>query len=342
MSVAVNDLDPKGIDMETADVISDRLRTELFKTGFFTVVERGQMEEILKEQGFQQSGCISDACSVEMGQLLGVANMIAGTIGKVGETFTINLRLIDVGTGKILFTANIDLRGKIDDVLSKSTVDIAKKLVENIYPTDTVQTMKKEQKEKETVIKKGKLTVITEPTGATVLLNLDKKGMTPYSDSAINVGEYALAIKMLHYTPINKSIKIVAGETLEKHYKLKRTKSYIISEKASEKKVSKSKAAVSRKKKIWTKVVSGVISVASGVVGLAKNAQAQEKKDEYMAIEDNYQNSNTNSNSNSNYDEYSKQYTAAYNEAEEKIRMRNICYIVAGVGLVSFAVSFAF
>lgn len=94
MSVAVNGLEPKRIDTAMADAISDRLRIELVKTGMFTVMERGQMEETLTKQGFQKSGCISDACMVEMGQLLGVENMIAGTIEKVSETITINIRLI--------------------------------------------------------------------------------------------------------------------------------------------------------------------------------------------------------------------------------------------------------
>jgi hypothetical protein len=125
MHVAVHNLQAQGIEEASAVLISDRLRSELFATGAFTVLERGQMEEILKEQGFQQAGCLSDACVVEVGQLLGVGQMITGSIGKVGKTYTLNARVIDVKTGQITNSVNTDCKCPIDDVLSKSTKELA-------------------------------------------------------------------------------------------------------------------------------------------------------------------------------------------------------------------------
>jgi len=130
--VAVSDLTGQGLDVSSASILSDRLRNELFNTGVFTVLERGQMDEILKEQGFQQSGCTSDACAVEIGQLLGVQYLVIGSIGKIGQTFTINVRMIDVTTGRIVLTANTDCRCEIDLLLSKSTIDISEKLARGI------------------------------------------------------------------------------------------------------------------------------------------------------------------------------------------------------------------
>jgi len=43
-----------------ATSLTDRLRSELVRTGRITVVERGQMEQILAEQDFQLTGCASD------------------------------------------------------------------------------------------------------------------------------------------------------------------------------------------------------------------------------------------------------------------------------------------
>jgi len=128
--IALNDLLAQGsIDPGTAAAISDRLRNELFNTGIFTVIERSQMQEILKEQGFQAAGaCSSDACVVEMGQMLGVRFFIVGSIAKVGSTFAISSRMIDVQSGKIIQIANSDCRCEVDDVLLKSTVEIAKKM----------------------------------------------------------------------------------------------------------------------------------------------------------------------------------------------------------------------
>jgi len=138
--IAVSELKGEGIDESAARLISDRLRTELFKTNLFTVLERGQMQDILKEQGFQQSGCTSDACVVEVGQMLGVKQMLAGSVGKLGELITMNVRLIDVETGKITQSVNIDCRCDIEDVLIKSTPQIAVKIARSLggYASGTV------------------------------------------------------------------------------------------------------------------------------------------------------------------------------------------------------------
>jgi len=81
LNIAMNDLQGKGVEQSAAAIISDRLRSELLGTGIFRVMERKEMTAVLKEQGFQQSGaCTEASCIVEVGQLLGVKRMIAGTI----------------------------------------------------------------------------------------------------------------------------------------------------------------------------------------------------------------------------------------------------------------------
>ncbi len=127
--VAVNDLRPQGLESSSAAIITERLRNELFNTGVYTVLERSRMDDILKEQGFQKSGaCTDEACAVEIGRLLSVRYMVTGTIGKIGRTYTLNVRMIDVESGEITSTADVDCKCEIDDVLSVSTKEIANKL----------------------------------------------------------------------------------------------------------------------------------------------------------------------------------------------------------------------
>lgn len=77
--IAVQDLVPEGIEASAASIISERLRSALFSTGTFDVIERNAMSSILAEQGFQASGACSEAeCIIEIGQLLGVTQMVAG------------------------------------------------------------------------------------------------------------------------------------------------------------------------------------------------------------------------------------------------------------------------
>ncbi len=115
--IAVLDLQGQGITAIEANTLTGRLRSKLVNTNAFHVLEREQMDQVLSEQGFQQSGCVSDECLVEIGQLIGVQEMVGGTIGKIGETYTLDLRIIDVTTGRIIKTVSDDYRGDADGLL---------------------------------------------------------------------------------------------------------------------------------------------------------------------------------------------------------------------------------
>lgn len=129
-SIAVNDLIAKGVNATDAEILSERIRVALVNSRAFRVMERGQMAEILKEQGFQKSGaCNEKSCIVEVGQLLGVQRILAGTVGKVGSTFEISVSLVDVATGEMLFATTEDCRCNIDEVLLTSTSNIVNKIV---------------------------------------------------------------------------------------------------------------------------------------------------------------------------------------------------------------------
>ncbi|MEE9465370.1 MAG: CsgG/HfaB family protein [Candidatus Neomarinimicrobiota bacterium] len=118
-TLAVLDLEGRGISALEATTLTDRLRSELVKTGMVTVVERGQMDRILTEQDFQLTGCISDECAVEVGQLLGVTQMVAGAIGRLGQAYMLDIRVIDVQTGAIMVTMTRDYRGEIEGLIEE-------------------------------------------------------------------------------------------------------------------------------------------------------------------------------------------------------------------------------
>ena len=119
ITIAVVDFDGFGISQTEAIALTNRLRNELFKLGTFEVVDRGMMENILTEQDFQMAGCTSNECLVEVGQLLGARQMVGGSISKVGNTFSVSARLVDVETGRLLAVSDYDLRGEIDDMLTR-------------------------------------------------------------------------------------------------------------------------------------------------------------------------------------------------------------------------------
>lgn len=119
-SIAVSPLTANNVSEGEAASLTDALRSELIKSGQYQVLERSQMEEILKEQGFQQSGaCDETNCAIEIGKLLAVQQIILGSIGKVGKTYTLNIRAVDVGSGKIVDDITENYKGSIDDILTE-------------------------------------------------------------------------------------------------------------------------------------------------------------------------------------------------------------------------------
>lgn len=127
--IAVLDLSGSGVSAEELTGLTNRLRMELFKTGYYTIVERSIMAEILEEQGFQQTGCTDSECAVELGKMLNVEKIIAGSVDRVGEIYATSIRMIDVESGKIDRIASDDcINCSVGKVLIQSIGNVAVEL----------------------------------------------------------------------------------------------------------------------------------------------------------------------------------------------------------------------
>ena len=116
-TVAVFDFESQGISESESLTFSERFRTEIGNTGAIRLIERKALEKIMEEQGLQQSGCTTDECAAEVGQLLGAQNMINGSIGRIGNSYTVDIKMFSVETGEIERTANATYDGEIDGLL---------------------------------------------------------------------------------------------------------------------------------------------------------------------------------------------------------------------------------
>lgn len=131
--IAVNPFTPHGITQAEALSLTDVLQTHLARSGSFVIMERTEMDKVLKEQGFQQTGaCSEQSCAVEMGQLLGVRYIVLGSIGLVGKTYTVHARLTDVRNGKIIRNVTELHKGSIDGLVTKIMPEVARKLAGKI------------------------------------------------------------------------------------------------------------------------------------------------------------------------------------------------------------------
>ena len=126
--IAVLELEQKGLTKQDAEILTDRLTTELISLDRYRVVERTNMDKILKEQKFQKSGCTDSECAVEIGELLNTDYIVIGSVSKFGSTWTLDARLIDVSQGKSLISAKFSKEGEIDVLVTTGMTSIAQQL----------------------------------------------------------------------------------------------------------------------------------------------------------------------------------------------------------------------
>ncbi len=133
MRIAIMDFEAKDISVSDAGKISELIRNELINADRFIIIERAQMNQILKEQGVQQSGCTDVSCAVEMGKVLSARKILVGSVMKLGGKIIITGRIVDVEKGVAEFSEKAvandegDLHSTVSNYVSKLVGSIDKK-----------------------------------------------------------------------------------------------------------------------------------------------------------------------------------------------------------------------
>ena len=204
--IAVLDFDALGISEQEAQVLTNRVRANLVRTGAYTVIDRGQMQGILEEQDFQQTGCVSDECAVEVGALLGASLMLAGSIGRFGSLWTIEMRIMDVATSRITKSASYDVQGAIELVLTEGIPEAVRILTAGAAITPSPPPARA----------LATLEIRSEPIGATVIINDLEVGTTPFTQSSLRPDQpYAVSVYLAGYQPVDTTLIAEAGRLHE-------------------------------------------------------------------------------------------------------------------------------
>ena len=144
---------------DISSIIIEQLTVSLHNSGSYTVVERSELGQIMKEGGFQHSGAVDANTAIELGQLAGAKYSLISTITmvKVDENpkykYTPNIkivkkavdkykarvvmtfRLIDNETGKDIIVSSIDASETADDqktALHDVCVEASNKVLQDI------------------------------------------------------------------------------------------------------------------------------------------------------------------------------------------------------------------
>ena len=111
---AVLDLAALGVEPGLAKNLSELLALELKRFEGLSVISRDEIAAMLRlESDKQILQCTSDtSCLVQIGGALGVDYLVAGSVGKLGETYVITLKLMDVNDATVVNRASQSLQGE--------------------------------------------------------------------------------------------------------------------------------------------------------------------------------------------------------------------------------------
>ncbi|MDB5103665.1 MAG: putative adenylate cyclase [Fibrobacteres bacterium] len=87
------------------DGMPDMLITELLETGDVKLVERTKVQTAMKALKLETSGLTQER-NLELGKWLGVDGILFGTFNRAGDKYRLDVRAIDVQTGKIKVAAS--------------------------------------------------------------------------------------------------------------------------------------------------------------------------------------------------------------------------------------------
>jgi hypothetical protein len=127
-TAAVFTFDSYNCPKRLATITTDMVSAKVFETKIYTLIERSQIDMVLKELELQQTGCTDASCAVEVGKMLSAGKIIMGSIHKI-DTYTIVMKVVNVADNKV--DANYkaealsegDIEKAIDEIIEKLRYD---------------------------------------------------------------------------------------------------------------------------------------------------------------------------------------------------------------------------
>lgn len=101
-TMAVLDLDNLGVEESLAASVMNLVVSRLANAPLVDLVERGDVQQVLDELQFQNTGITSPRDAAEIGRLLNARRVLLGNVNQLGSSLTIALRLVETESGRVL------------------------------------------------------------------------------------------------------------------------------------------------------------------------------------------------------------------------------------------------
>lgn len=188
--IAVWHFDGLGIDAEIVSRLEALFRVELGRLDKQPLPSRRDMDKALPTDLLACSG--DDRCLVAIGKKLGVATVVAGTVATLGDAYILDIKAIDVATGKPKRIQSDPLRGTADDLIEGVRVAAYRLLAPQQLH--------------------GAIRVMSDLVGAEVSLDGKVVGKSPLANQGV-VGNEELGVHKIHvaapgYDPFDADVEV--------------------------------------------------------------------------------------------------------------------------------------
>jgi hypothetical protein len=186
------DIAPSGLG-----ILGDLVRHEISIAPRYSLVERADLAQLLREQEFQVSDYADPEKAVRIGRMVGAEKLIVGGIGILGSLYIINLRMIDVASGTADRSQTEEFIGALEDL--RKPVRIAAQKILGVPGIEVAQ---------------GEfVSVETDPPGVGVYVNGLFEGDSPLVVRLPKPGKYSVKLAAEGYRAWMQSVSVEASST---------------------------------------------------------------------------------------------------------------------------------
>ena len=134
VNVAIMGIADNGVGRDVANGIADLLLTRLARNPGVRLVERRRLDLVLRELDLKASGRVDAATAVQAGRLFSAHKAITGGAARLGTTVTITVQLVDLASGAVDGTREVQCNACEDEDLTRAISELAETLVAEPAP----------------------------------------------------------------------------------------------------------------------------------------------------------------------------------------------------------------
>lgn len=183
-------LEPLGLDPERAARLEALFRLELERLSGGTLPPLAAIDAVVAKDAQLRSCTAELGCLSTIGKRLGVKQIAAGNVGELGDSYVVNLKLVDVDTQKEIRRVSRPLRGNADELI------------------EAVRVAAYELAAPEKLL--GSLAILSDVAGAEILLDGKPIGRTPLGRPLqdLSVGTHQLRLRAKGYSEFGRDVDV--------------------------------------------------------------------------------------------------------------------------------------